>query len=478
MVTTTPDPLSILTPLTFAVSASAGAWKPAKHLVHIDRAIHDAITGRRPERVVVIEAPPRHGKSELISHWLPAWFLGRNPDKRVMLAAYSGDFACHWGRLARQTIDEHGPAYFGVRVSPETRGASRWDLAGYRGGMSTAGIGGLFTGLGADLLIIDDPVKNAEEAISDSTREAHWQWWQSTAWTRIEPEPGNLSGVAVVIMTRWHQDDLAGRLIRWGETRPGLLRRISLPAFAGEDDLIGRAPGAPLWPERLPTDFLELRHSALDEYWWQALYQQNPGSYGKNEWPASYFDGIWTDPQEWPDRFEASVIALDPSKGKNARKGDFTAAVFLGLARGKLWIDAQVRRRPVPQMCAESVAFAAAHGCDAFGVESNAFQDLLLGPLDDATEEAGGVPLPYTTISNTVNKQLRISRLGPLLARSKFRFIRNPDTERLVEQLRGFPFAEHDDGPDALEMAVRLLRWYLEGGGQDVNDAPEEVLTV
>lgn len=476
MVSATLSPLTVLTPLTFAASASQGRWVPAKHLLYIDRAVHDSITGVRPERLIVIETPPRHGKSEYVSHWLPSWFIGRWPDKRVMLAAYSGNFASHWGRLAKHTVEEHGPAYFGVTVSRETRGASRWDIEGHRGGMSTAGIGGLFTGMGADLLIIDDPVKNAEEAISDVVREAHWQWWQSTAWSRIEPEPGKLSGVAIVIMTRWHVDDLAGRLIRWAETRPNLLRQITLPAFARENDLIGRQPGEPLWPQRLSHEFLELRKSMLDAYWWEALYQQNPGSYGKNEWPASYFDGIWVEPREWPGTFEASVIALDPSKGKDSKKGDFTAAVYMGLVGGKLWIDAQVRRRPVPLMCAESVAFAAAHGCDHFGVESNAFQDLLIGPLDDAAEEAGGVPLPIAEISNTINKQLRISRLGPYLARSKFRFARNPDTELLVEQLRGFPFAEHDDGPDALEMALRLMRWHLRGSSGTEYDQ-EEVLS-
>lgn len=473
------SPLSILTPLTFAVAASGGRWLPAKHLVYIDRAVHDAITGRRPERVIVISAPPRHGKSEYVSHWLPAWFIGRNPSKRVMLAAYSGKFASHWGRLAKATLEEHGPAYFGLRVSPETRGASRWDIDGYRGGMSTAGVGGLFTGMGADLLVIDDPVKNSEEAISDVVREAHWQWWQSTAWSRIEPKPGQLSGVAIIIMTRWHQDDLAGRLIRWGETRPGLLRQINLPAYAGEEDELGRSPGEPLWPERLSREFLELRHSMLDEYWWQALYQQNPGSYGKNEWPASYFDGIWTDPQEWPDRFEASVIALDPSKGNDAKRGDYTALVFMGLARGKLWVDANVRRRDLPEMCSDSVAFAQAHGCDCFGVESNTFQYLLQGPLDDATREAGGMPLPITLFGNygKIKKETRITRLGPYLRNSKFRFLRNPDTELLVEQLRGFPFTEHDDGPDAMEMALRLLRWRLEGGGEmEQPNLTEEVL--
>lgn len=461
-----------VTPLAFAVHASDGQWVSARHLEYLDTAIIDAIEGHRPERVIIIEAPPRHGKSEYISHWLPSWYLGAYPDRRVMMASYSDKFARKWGRAAKETLTTHGPAYFGINVSKETRAANEWDISGRRGGMTTAGIGGSLTGRGADLLIIDDPIKNAEEAISETLRESQWEWWQSTAWTRLEP-----GGIAIVMMTRWHEDDLIGRLIKWSESRNVGIRRICLPAYAGDDDLLGRKPGEPLWPERLPVEELELRRSMLDAYWWESLYQQRPGSYGKNDWPASYFEGIWAEPHEWPDAFDASVIALDPSKGGDAKRGDYAACVWLGLGRGFLWVNAQVRRRPVELLCDESVAFAQALGCDYFGVESNAFQYLLEGPLDQACEDAGGVPLPIGMINNSVKKSLRISRLGPWLARGKFKFARNPDTELLVDQLRGFPFAEHDDGPDALEMALRLLRWFLGQGGVDADDIPEEVLS-
>jgi len=481
--------LRAATPLVFAVNATASLVEserrqPARHLDFIDRAIVDAINGERPERVIVIEAPPRHGKSELVSRWLPAWYVGSFPDRRVMLASYSGDFAREWGRQAKDTIAEHGREFFSVALDRTRRAASEWALAGARGGMVTAGIGGGFTGRGAHLMIIDDPIKNAEEAISETVRENHWSWWISTAFPRLEPTPESpAGGLALVMATRWHEDDLSGRLLRWGDSAEGRaaggVRRISLPAYAGEDDPLGRKPGEPLWPERLGRDLLELRRAMLDAYWWESLYQQHPGTYGRSEWPSSYFSEIWCDRSEWPDRFAASVVALDPSKGAGSKRGDYSATVFVGLARSTLWVDAQVRRRPVPTMCSESVAFAHAHGCDRFGVEANAFQDLLVGPLDDASSEAGGAPLPIDLVDNTVNKQLRISRLGPWLARGKFRFLRNPDTERLLSQLRGFPFAEHDDGPDGLEMALRVLRAYLRSGGQpEPDDAPEEVLRV
>src|SRR5262249_39293348 len=159
--------------------------------------------------ILVIEAPPRHGKSELISKYLPAWFLGTFPQKRVMLAAYGASFARSWGRKARELLEEHGTQLFGVRVRDDLRSSSEWGLWGSEGGMVSSGVGGPMTGRGADLLIVDDPVKSSDQSRSETIREAQWDWWQSTASTRIEP-----GGCTIVIATRWHEDDLSGRLIK------------------------------------------------------------------------------------------------------------------------------------------------------------------------------------------------------------------------------------------------------------------------
>lgn len=130
--------------------------------------------------------PPRHGKSETVSRYLPAWYLGRFPDRRVMLASYEAHFAATWGRKARELLEQVGPEVFGVSVSERSAAASAWDIAGRRGGMVTAGVGGPLTGKGAHLLVIDDPVKNAEEAQSELLREKAFGWWRSTARTRLE----------------------------------------------------------------------------------------------------------------------------------------------------------------------------------------------------------------------------------------------------------------------------------------------------
>src|SRR5262245_22121675 len=293
---------SFLTPALFAGRVSQGHWKMTPHLAAMDRAIVDTILGRT-EPILVIEAPPRHGKSELVSRYLPAWYLGLYPSRRVLLAGYGAAFARSWGRKARGLLQEHGRAAFGVEVSREERAASEWGLCSHEGGMLTAGVGGPLTGRGANLLIVDDPIKNAEQAVSQTIRDNHWDWWQSTASTRIEP-----GGCAIVIATRWHHDDLSGRLLRAAEAGEGMpVRRLRLPAIAEEDDPLGRAPGEALWPERWPIERLERTREEKEAVWWEAMYQQRPGLGADNVWPDSYFGPhLWA--ASLPQAFDLSAL--------------------------------------------------------------------------------------------------------------------------------------------------------------------------
>lgn len=176
---------------------------------------------------------------------------------------------------------------FGVRVSPFNCASNDWGIAGRPGGMVTCGAGGSLTGRGANLLIIDDLIKNSEEALSPTVREKHWDWWLSTASTRVEPNGGVL-----LIMTRWHPEDLAGKLLLQS---PDEWKVVSLPALATHDDPMGREEGEALWPDRWPADVLNQVRRNSDPYWWNAMYQQNPSRHGRFEWPDEYFQDIWCD---------------------------------------------------------------------------------------------------------------------------------------------------------------------------------------
>ncbi|MBC8280448.1 MAG: phage terminase large subunit [Chloroflexi bacterium] len=207
----------------------------------------------------------------MCSQYFPAWFVATHPNKSVILTSYEADYAASWGRKARDILEEWGEKLFGITVRDDSSAAKRWQVTGHQGGMQTAGVGGPLTGKGADILIIDDPVKNDQEANSATYREHAWEWYKSTAYTRLEPGASLL-----LIMTHWHEDDLAGKILQDMKDGGEKWVVISLPAMAEENDQLGRTPGDPLWPSRYPKKTLENIKRTVGPYWWGALYQQRP----------------------------------------------------------------------------------------------------------------------------------------------------------------------------------------------------------
>lgn len=372
------------------------------------------------------------------------------------MASYADKLARHWGRESKRIVERRA-GLIGLQVADDVTAANEWELEGLGGGMLTAGVGGPMTGRGANLLIIDDPVKNPKEAISETVQRTIWHWFQSVALTRLEP-----GGTCVVMMTRWHEEDLIGKITAAAEKQEGLgedvlVERFTMPAIAEAGDVLGREVGEPLWPARWPLTALQARKQALEAYWWSALYQQRPTQFGETAWPEEYFaEPFWCKPAAWPERFGVSVICCDPSKGK--KHGDPSALVWLGSADGLLYVSADIKLRPVPRIVEDGIALWRSRGCDRFGLESNHFQELM-GPEFARVCSERNLPMPpISLINNDADKvRLRIPRLGPYLHRHLFRFAQNDGTRRLVRQLRDFPFGAHDDGPDALEMCLRLL---------------------
>lgn len=227
--------------------------------------------------------PPRHGKSEFASKYFPAAYLGMFPDRRLILASYEADFAMTWGRKVRDLLQEHGHSIFGIGVRRDSTAANRWSVDKHLGGMDTAGVGGPITGKGADILIIDDPVKNAEEANSKTYREKAWDWYTSTAYTRLEP-----GGAIILIQTRWHEDDLAGRIKNHDEDSEPW-EEVHLPALALENDPLGRQPGAALWPQRFNEERLAAIKKTIGSYWFSALYQGLPQPAEGGQFKRSWF---------------------------------------------------------------------------------------------------------------------------------------------------------------------------------------------
>jgi hypothetical protein len=249
----------------------------------------------RPRLMVWV--PPRHGKSHIISRAFPAFLLGKHPEWEVVNATYGQDLASDMGRFVRGVLNDavYKSVFPGTHVDPASNAMDRVDtyqgvVRGGRGGYKAVGVGGSLTGRGAHVLIIDDPVKNREEADSELSRENAWNWYSSTARTRLAP-----GGGIIILQTRWHEDDLSGRLIERAKSdkKADQWHVYKYPAIATHDEFgldgkLRRKAGDALHPERFPLAELEQLKATIAPRDWAALYQQNPtpedGAYFDREW--------------------------------------------------------------------------------------------------------------------------------------------------------------------------------------------------
>ena len=244
-----------------------GRWKRAHHLDLLCEYLESIERGELTR--LLITMPPRHGKSMTVTESFPSWFIGRNPERRVIEVSYGAELAERFGRFNRRKIEEFGLDMFGVQISRDNASVTNWSIEGHFGGMISAGIGGSITGQGADLLIIDDPIKNRKEAESVTYRENIWAEWQDTLSSRLHP-----GGRVVIIMTRWHEDDLVGRLLSQNRKAWTL---INLPALAEVDDILERNEGQALWPEHgFDESWCNDKKLSLGSHSWESLYQGHP----------------------------------------------------------------------------------------------------------------------------------------------------------------------------------------------------------
>lgn len=441
------------TPAGLAYLASNRTYALAPHIALLDDALVQLATGQIKRLMVFM--PPRHGKSLLCSQYFPAWFIGRFR-KRVILTSYEATFAASWGRLARDTLTTWGEPVFGVRVSEKSSAGDWWELEeaqGRHGVMMTAGVGGAITGKGADLLIIDDPIKNAEEAQSATYREKAWRWYTSTAYTRLEP------GAAVLeIQTRWHEDDLAGRILRESE-RPDEWRVLSLPAVAEHDEtyrITGCAPftrreGDALWPARFDAARLTAIRQDIGARDFAALYQQHPtpasGLIWRREWFRPY--------RELPPLNR--IIQTVDTAFKTGVASDYSVIATWGAtATGYYLIDVWRGRVEFPELKRAILMQCAKHTPSATYIEDAASGQSALQELRRETN------LPLIPIKPIGSKEGRAAGVSPLAEAGKV-FVPQ-DAEWLadwIEEHVAFPLGAHDDMVDTTSMALERLR--LEG---------------
>jgi len=430
-------------PAGFATIASNGRWIPARHLAYLNAILVEMLKGNLLR--VIINMPPRHGKSEFISKFLPAYFLGTHPDQSVILASYEADFASQWGRRARTLIEEYGRFFQEpVEVDPESSAASRWNIKGHVGGMQTAGIGGPLTGKGAHLAIIDDPVKNDEEAMSFTIREKHWEWYRSTLYSRLEP-----NGAILILMTRWHEDDLAGRLINgMDDEHKDQWVVVNLPAIAESNDALGRQVGEALWPERYGVEALNNIAANTEEYWFSALYQQRPAPLEGGMFKKSWFEIVKAAPWGIP-----KLRYWDLAATKNA--GDFSSGLLIGVdTKTGLSYILDVQHDQLDSKDSEDLVKQTAQ-IDGGEVAIEMEQE----PGSSGKrviDHFARIVLPGYAFMGTPSTGDKVSRARAVMAASKagnVKIVRGHWNAAFLDELSMFPNGKHDDQVDALSGA-------------------------
>jgi len=259
----------------------------ASHLLHL-RAYLEAIERGELDKLMIFE-PPRHGKSSLATIRYPVWRMQRDPALTAIVGAYNQDLATLFSRQARRIAER----FLNVADS-ERKAAGEWEITG-GGSFRAVGVGTGVTGRGAKLICIDDPVRSREDANSQAYRDRVWNWYRDDLYTRLEP-----GGAVILTMTRWHEDDLAGRILA-SEDAPNWTV-VSLPALAEEGDPLGRAPGAALWPARFDETDLERIRTVLGTQSFTALYQQRPTALEGGLFKRAWFDIVQAVPAAGPAR--------------------------------------------------------------------------------------------------------------------------------------------------------------------------------
>lgn len=442
-------------PADFAVRLSRGEWRAADHLRLLSD--HLARLKRREIRFLAVSMPPRHGKSLLIDVWFPIWWLTDDPRSRIILAGYGETFARLWGAQVRDKLIEFSDDT-NVSISKDQTAADDWATT-LGGGMVSVGVGGSLVGRGADLLIIDDPIKNDAEANSLTYRERMWNWWQASAFTRLQP-----NGVVVIVCTRWHEDDLIGRLER--EDTHDRWTILRLPAIAENDDALGRAAGAPLWPDQFPDDpDYEIRRSSMSPYWWAAQFQQRPTPEGggliQRDWFRFY--------RELPE-CEQWIQSWDPALLDRASSDYWVGQVWARHGADLYLVDSSRGHYNLAQASGIIRSWSLKYPkATAKLVENSAMGPAVIQTLQH--EVPGIVPWPPKGYGRG-SKRSRVEAITPVLMSGNVHLPENKDGSKprwvwdLVEECAAFDKGTHDDQVDALSQAIAFL---LPGAWRQLN---------
>ncbi len=421
-------------------------YKPNWHHEIIADELEKAERGDIDWKILLLQLPPRSGKSLLTTINFPAWYLGKNPDKEIITSSYSGELAVDFGSKTRDLISlQTYQSMFGVKLKEDDKSKGRWKT-NEGGGYVSVGIGGALTGRGADYLIIDDPIKNREEADSEVYRNKVWSWFTSTAYTRLQP-----NGKVIVILTRWHLDDLAGRLMKNKEFN-SRMKIISFPAIAEEDEQY-RKKGEALWPSRYSLEELESIKKGIGTYDFSSLYQQKPILSENQEFKSGWFQ--YRDWEEVMKLETRNFLTIDTAVSKKS-SADYTGIVKNYVDRENKWNIKTRRMRLNPKELIDFIfAVNEQDRYEKIGIEKTIYFDAIKPFIDDEMRKRDKflniVPLEH----NQISKEIRIRGLVPRYESRSIIHVTGECAD-LEEEVLTFPVGMRDDVLDALAYQTQI----------------------
>lgn len=399
---------------------------------------------------LIIEMPPRHGKSQLASIYFPAWFLGRNPDKEIITCSYSAELAKDFGGKTRDVLlDQQYQSIFPTKVKQDSKSKDKWQTED-NGSYTSVGIGGAITGRGANVLLIDDPLKNREEAESKVFRDKIWDWYTSTAYTRLEK-----GASVIVIMTRWHMDDLVGRLVENEKEGGEKWHKISFPAISVEKEEY-RDANEPLWKEKYDLETLERMKKTVGIYDWNSLFQQTPVAAETQEFKNEWFQ--YYDQKDLIGKELEVYVTVDLAISQRD-SADYTSIQVVGKEKHKPeWyhLEENTNRLNPGEVIDYLFYIENKYGyrLRKVGIEGVAYQKSLFYFLEEEMKRRQ----TYFDIYELKASGPKETRIRGLIPMYRMGLIKHRRTDHdLEEELLVFPSGKHDDRIDALSYMNQLV---------------------
>ena len=431
----------------YYVSYTNPGYKHGKHTRFLARKMQEIEEkhARGIATFTIVCMPPRHSKSYTITETFPSWFIGKDKRRRVIQVSYGVALARKFGLANLRKMETIAGRIFDVQIDPRKAAATNWELAGHNGGMVSTGIGSAITGEGSDLLLIDDPIRNRKDANSKTYRDSLWSEWKSTLSTRLQP-----GGSVIVILTRWHEDDLAGRILK-EDARDWEV--IKMPAIAQENDILGREPGEPLWAENgFDKEWAEKTKLSAGAMDWASLYQQDPKPLQGALFKRSY----WKFYEKMPaaSSFERIIFSWDCTF-KDLDTSDYVVGQVWGKRGADFYLLDQTRAKMGITATMRAIEALKSKWHTGIGVY-----------VEDKANGTAVIEMLKNKISgiNAVNpsggKVDRAQAVAPVFEAGNV-YLPDPKLAPWINdymnEMAAFPVGEHDDQVDATTQAINIL---------------------